>query len=179
MSGNNGDLRWYVIHTYSGYENKVKATIEKLVENNNMQDQIQEILVPVQDEIEFKNGEKKVVSHKIYPGYVFLKMIHNQDTWYKVRNTRGVTSFVGPESHPVPLTDEEVMAMGIETAAAVTNLNFAVGDPVTIIGTAFGENTTGVVKEINTKKLTAKVTVSMFGREIPAEVDFNQIMPLD
>jgi transcriptional antiterminator NusG len=178
MSENNGDLRWYVIHTYSGYENKVKATIEKLVENNNMQDQIQEIMVPVKEEYEIKNGEKKAVSHKVYPGYVFLKMIHNQDTWYKVRNTRGVTSFVGPESHPVPLTDEEVVSMGIESAS-VTNVDFAVGDPVIIIGSAFGENTTGIVKEINKKKMTAKVTVSMFGREIPAEVEFNQIRPME
>lgn len=178
MSGNNGDLRWYVIHTYSGYENKVKATIEKLVENNNMQDQIQEIMVPVREETEVKNGEKKVVSHKIYPGYVFLKMIHNQDTWYKVRNTRGVTSFVGPESHPVPLTDDEVFAMGIETEMPA-NVDFAVGDPVNIIGSAFGENTTGIVKEINLKKQTAKIAVSMFGREIPAEVKFNQIRPME
>lgn len=111
------ESRWYVVHTYSGYENKVKANIEKIVENRGMQDQIHEVSVPVQEVVEVKNGQKKTVQRKIFPGYVLIKMFMNEDTWYVVRNTRGVTSFVGPESKPVPLTPEEVIMMGIETHA--------------------------------------------------------------
>jgi len=106
--------QWYVVHTYSGYENKVKANIEKIVENRGMQDQIFEVIVPIQDTVEIKNGQKKNVQRKVYPGYVLLKMIMNDDTWYVVRNTRGVTSFVGPGSKPVPLTEDEIANMGIE-----------------------------------------------------------------
>lgn len=167
------ETKWYVIHTYSGYENKVKANIEKIVENRNMQDQILEVIVPVQDAIEEKNGQKKTVSRKVFPGYVLINMNMNDDTWYVVRNTRGVTSFVGPGSKPVPLTDEEVNAMGIETSMKPST-NLQKGDSVKITAGPF-ENSIGVISEINPHKQTVIVKVSIFGRETPTEIDFGQV----
>lgn len=167
------ETKWYVIHTYSGYENKVKANIEKIVENRNMQDQILEVIVPVQDAIEEKNGQKKTVSRKVFPGYVLINMNMNDDTWYVVRNTRGVTSFVGPGSKPVPLTDEEVNAMGIETSMKPST-NLQKGDSVKITAGPF-ENSIGVISEINPHKRTVIVKVSIFGRETPTEIDFGQV----
>ncbi len=169
-------LRWYVIHTYSGYENKVKTNIEKLVENGGLEDYIQEISVPLEEAVEIKNGVKKTVQRKKFPGYVLLKMIMNDDTWYVVRNTRGVTSFVGPGSKPVPLTDAEVMAMGLESVD-ITDIDIAVGDSVVVTSGAFADNV-GTVKEINLTKKTVTVAISLFGRETPMELDFTQVQPL-
>ena len=172
----NNQLRWYVIHTYSGYENKVKTNIEKLVENGGLEENIQEISVPMEEAVEIKNGVKKTVQRKKFPGYVLLKMIMNDDTWYVVRNTRGVTSFVGPGSKPVPLTDAEVMAMGLESVD-ITDIDIAVGDSVVVTAGAFADNV-GTVKEINLTKKTVTVAISLFGRETPMELDFTQVQPL-
>ena len=169
-------LRWYVIHTYSGYENKVKTNIEKLVENGGLEEYIQEISVPMEEAIEIKNGVQKTVQRKKFPGYVLLKMIMNDDTWYVVRNTRGVTSFVGPGSKPVPLPDAEVMAMGLESVE-ITDIDIAEGDSVMVTSGAFADNV-GVVKEINLAKKTVTVAISLFGRETPMELDFTQVQPL-
>ncbi len=166
------EMKWYVVHTYSGYENKVKANIEKIIENRGMQDQILEVSVPLQDVVEIKNGQKKTVQRKVFPGYVLLKMIMNDDTWYVVRNTRGVTSFVGPGSKPVPLTDEEVFAMGI--SSSIENIDVELGDAVKVIAGPFA-NSVGVIREINTNKKTVVVKPSIFGRETPVELDFGQI----
>jgi transcriptional antiterminator NusG len=176
MSEQENQVRWYVVHTYSGYENKVKANIEKLVENRGMHDLIQEVAVPVEDEVEIKNGQKKTVQRKTFPGYVLLKMVMNGDTWYVVRNTRGVTSFVGPGSKPVALTDEEVAAMGIESMS-VTNIDIAEGDSVLVVSGPFADSV-GVVKEINIGRKTVTVMLSMFGRETPMELGFNQVRPM-
>lgn len=172
----NNQLRWYVIHTYSGYENKVKTNIEKLVENSGLEEYIKEISVPMEEAVEIKNGVKKTVQRKKFPGYVLLKMIMNDDTWYVVRNTRGVTSFVGPGSKPVPLTDAEVMAMGLESVD-ITDIDISVGDSVVVTTGAFADNV-GTVKEINLAKKTVTVTISLFGRETPMELDFTQVQPL-
>ena len=169
------EAKWYVVHTYSGYENKVKANIEKIIENRGMHDQIFEVSVPLQDVVEVKNGQKKTVSRKVFPGYVLLKMIMNDDTWYVVRNTRGVTSFVGPGSKPVPLTDDEVIAMGIETRNE--NFDLEVGESVKVCKGPFADSV-GVVKEININKRTVIVILSIFGRETPVELDYSQIEKL-
>ncbi len=166
------ESRWYVVHTYSGYENKVKANIEKIIENRGMQDQIHEVSVPMQDVVEMKNGQKKTVQRKVFPGYVLLKMVMNDDTWYVVRNTRGVTSFVGPGSKPVPLTDAEVRTMGI--GGEVESIDVEIGDAVKVANGPFAESV-GLVKEINTNKKTVVVKLSIFGRETPVELDFAQI----
>jgi transcriptional antiterminator NusG len=168
--------QWYVVHTYSGYENKVKANIEKTIENRNMGDQILQVVVPVQETAEIKNGQKKLIQRRIYPGYVMLKMLMNDDTWYVVRNTRGVTSFVGPGSKPVPLSDKEVMAMGIE-APLVEELDIALGDTVRVISGPFLDST-GTVKEINPHKHAIVVKIMVFGRETPVELDFMQVQRL-
>ena len=176
MSEHENQAKWYVVHTYSGYENKVKANIEKLVENRGMQEIIQEVSVPLMDEVEVKNGQKRVVQHKIFPGYVLVKMIMNDESWYVVRNTRGVTSFVGPGSKPVPLTDQEVYDMGIETFT-LADMDYAVGDTVIVKEGPFAEST-GIVKEVNIGKRSVIVGISIFGRETPMELDFNQVQPL-
>ena len=167
--------QWYVVHTYSGYENKVKANIEKIVENRSMQDQIFEVVVPLQDTIEIKNGQKKNVQRKVYPGYVLLKMLMNDDTWYVVRNTRGVTSFVGPGSKPVPLTEAEIAGMGIDMPQETIDVE--VGDSVKVTTWPF-ENSVATVKEVNMSKRTVTVTLSVFGRETPVELEFNQVQKL-
>jgi transcriptional antiterminator NusG len=167
------EVRWYVVHTYSGYENKVKANLEKIVENRNMNDVIHEIKVPVQDVVEIKNGQRKNVQRKVFPGYVLIKMEMNDDTWYVVRNTRGVTSFVGPGSKPVALTDEEAFGMGIEVSGV--KLDIAEGEAVKITKGPF-ENSIGVIKEININKKMVTVMLSIFGRETPVELSFGQIL---
>ena len=167
------DPKWYVVHTYSGYENKVKANIEKIIENRAMQDLITQVVVPVQDAVEIKNGKKKNVQRKVFPGYVLLNMVMNDDTWYIVRNTRGVTSFVGPGSKPVPLTDKEVESMGIELPHEVIDL--AVNDSVRVISGPF-ETSIGSIREINQSKRTVVVRLSIFGRETPLEMDFSQVV---
>jgi len=166
------EARWYVVHTYSGYENKVKANIEKIIENRSMQDQIHEVVVPVTDSIEIKNGVKKTVSRKIFPGYVLLKMFMNDDTWYVVRNTRGVTSFVGPGSKPVPLSEDEIKFMGINVNQDM--IEFTPGDSVKVTDGPF-EGSIGIIKEVNTNKHSAIVKLSIFGRETPVELSFTQI----
>lgn len=164
--------RWYVAHTYSGYENKVKANIEKLVENRNMQDVIFEVRVPMEEQVEIKNGKKKITQKKIFPGYVLVKMLMTDESWYVVRNTRGVTGFVGPGSKPVPLTDAEVKALGVEKN--LVKLDAQLGDSVKVVSGPF-ENFIGVIQEIHNDKQKVKVLVSMFGRETPVELEFTQI----
>jgi len=164
--------KWYVVHTFSGYENKVKANIEKAIKNRNMQELIHAVEVPLQQEIEEKNGVKKTVQRKIFPGYVLVKMIMTDDTWYVVRNTRGVTGFVGPDSKPVSLSLEEIKNMGIDSILPVPNVRL--GDVVILLTGAF-ENSEGVVKEIHQSKGTIVVSVSGFGREFPVEISMNQV----
>lgn len=176
MAEYNDEIRWYVVHTYSGYENKVKADLEKTVENRQLQDRIVEIKVPMEDTIEIKNGKKKVVQRKVFPGYVLVKMRVDDETWYIVRNTRGVTSFVGPGSKPIPLTDEEVMGMGVENVPIV--LDIEEGQSVNVISGPL-EGFVGVVTEISHEKQKMKVNVSMFGRETPVELDFYQVKPIN
>lgn len=166
------DAQWYVVHTYSGYENKVKANIEKTIENRNLQDQILEVSVPIQEVIELKNGIKKKVPKKMFPGYVLLNMEMNDDTWYVVRNTRGVTGFVGPGSKPVPLTETEMKNMGIKSEEE--NIGFEVGSLVTVISGVW-ENTQGVIKAINNNKQSVTITIDMFGRETPVEISFTEV----
>lgn len=165
--------KWYVVHTYSGYENKVKANIEKLVENRGMQDQIIEISVPLREEVEIKNGQRKVVQRKVFHGYVLIKMFMNDDTWYVVRNTRGVTSFVGPGSKPVPLTEDEVKRMGIGQEIDEP-IELEIGDVVLVNSEFMGESS-GTISEINYKKRTVTVNILAFGRETPTEVDVNEV----
>ena len=164
--------KWYVVHTFSGYENKVKANIEKAIKNRNMQELIHAVEVPLQQEIEEKNGVKKTVQRKTFPGYVLVKMVMTDDTWYVVRNTRGVTGFVGPDSKPVSLSLEEVKNMGIDAFGPVATVK--VGDAVTLLTGAF-ENSEGIVKEVHQSKGTVVVSVSGFGREFPVEISMNQI----
>lgn len=165
---------WYVVHTYSGYENKVKANIEKTIENRKLQDQIFEVTVPMQDVIEIKNGARKQVQKKQFPGYVLINMIMNDDTWYVVRNTRGVTGFVGPGSKPVPLTDVEMRSLGIRDNNADIEVDFAEGDTVSVIGGVW-KDTVGVIQSVNISKQTVKINVELFGRETPVEIDFMDV----
>ncbi len=167
--------KWYVVHTYSGYENKVKANIEKIVENRNMQDFILDIVVPMEEQIEIKDGKKKATLRKVFPGYVLIKMIMTDESWYIVRNTRGVTGFVGPGSKPVPLTDDEIKTMGVEEFAPI--LDYEVGDSIRVISGPL-ENFIGIVEEINLEKKKVKVSVSMFGRETPVELELVQIQKI-
>ena len=168
------ETNWYVVHTYSGYENKVKANIEKTIENRKLQDQILEVSVLMQDVIEVKNGVKKQVQKKLFPGYVLLNMEMNDDTWYVVRNTRGVTGFVGPGSKPVPLTDIEMRNMGIKNKSNEILIDFEVGDTIIVTSGAW-ENTTGNIKQINNHKQVVTINVDMFGRETPVEISFTEI----
>jgi transcriptional antiterminator NusG len=170
---------WYVVHTYSGYENKVKANIEKLVENRGMQDRILEVQVPVYDETEVKNGQKKTVSRKIFPGYVLVNMEMNDETWYVVRNTRGVTGFVGPGSKPVPLTELEIQNMGVvhSELLAEEKIDIDIGESVRIMEGPFGGNI-GAVREINMNKRVVIVLLSFFGRETPVELGFTQVQKI-
>ena len=166
------EAKWYVVHTYSGYENKVKANIEKTIENRKLQDQILEVSVPMQNVVELKNGAKKQVQKKMFPAYVLINMIMNDDTWYVVRNTRGVTGFVGPGSKPVPLTEEEMVSMGL--CKEEMSVSYEVGD-VVMITSGIWENTTGIVKEVNDLKQYVTINIDMFGRETPVEIGFLDI----
>ncbi|MBS4538010.1 transcription termination/antitermination protein NusG [Clostridium sp. D2Q-11] len=167
--------KWYVVHTYSGHENKVKANIEKLVENRGMQDIITDILVPMEEYVEVKDGKKKVKERKKFPGYVIVKMLITDESWYLVRNTRGVTGFVGPGSKPVPLTPDEIKNMGVQEA--LPQIDIKINDSIKVISGPF-ENFMGTVKEINNEKRKIKVFVSMFGRETLVELDFDQVESL-
>ena len=166
------EAKWYVAHTYSGYENKVKANIEKTVENRNLQDQIFEVLVPLETVVEVKDGKKKTVQRKTFPGYVFVKMVMNDDSWYVVRNTRGCTGFVGPEGEPQPLTDEEVRNNALERVSV--KVNYEVGDLVNVVDGPL-EGFSGTVDEIDVDNNSVKVTVSMFGRENQVEFELDQL----
>ena len=166
------EAKWYVVHTYSGYENKVKANIEKTIENRKLQDQILEVSVPMQNVVELKNGAKKQVQKKMFPAYVLINMVMNDDTWYVVRNTRGVTGFVGPGSKPVPLTEEEMVSMGL--CKDETSIAFEVGDMV-VITSGVWKDQTGIVREVNDEKQYVKINIDMFGRETPAEIGFLDI----
>ena len=170
------EANWFVVHTYSGYENKVKANIEKTIENRQLQDQILEVTVPMEEAFEMKNGVKKQVSRKMFPGYVLLHMIMNDDTWYVVRNTRGVTGFVGPGSQPVPLTEEEMKNLGINVPKVV--VDYAVGDNV-VVTSGVWKDTSGVVKSVNEGKQCVTINVDMFGRETPVEINFSEVKKLE
>ncbi|MGI6069333.1 MAG: transcription termination/antitermination protein NusG [Blautia sp.] len=167
------EAKWYVVHTYSGYENKVKANIEKTIANRHLEDQILEVRIPMQDVVELKNGVQKQVEKKMFPCYVLLNMVMNDDTWYVVRNTRGVTGFVGPGSKPVPLTEEEMLPLGIQRESDIV-VDFEVGDEVVVTGGAW-KDTTGVVQNINTQKQVVTINVELFGRETPVEISFTEI----
>jgi len=170
------NAKWYVIHTYSGYENKVKTNIEKIVENRGMQDLILDIRVPMEEVMEQKGEERKLVMRKVLPGYVIIKMVMTDETWYVVRNTRGVTSFVGPGSKPVSLTEEEIIDLGIEKYVA--EVNFNVGDSIKVCAGPLADFI-GVVEEINMEKEKVRVCVSIFGRDTPVELDFYQVEELE
>ncbi len=167
-----GQAKWYVVHTYSGHENKVKVNIEKMVENRNMQNLILEVVVPTENVIEVKDGQRKIKTRKMFPGYVIIKMIVTNESWYLVRNTQGVTGFVGHGSEPIPLTDEEVARMGIEKV--FIELNVEVGEMVRVISGPF-ESFMGTVEDINPDKQVLTVKVSMFGRDTPVELEFAQV----
>ncbi len=168
--------KWYVLHTYSGYEAMVKSSLEQLIENNNLQDSIFDLRIPMEQTIEEKNGKKKVVERKLLPCYVFIKMIYSNQVWYLVTNTRGVTGFVGPQGRPLPLKEEEVRKMQLEKVAV--NADFAVGDSVSIdAGPLAGF--IGEIKELNDSTQKAKVNVLMFGRNTDVEVDYVQIKKID
>ena len=166
------EAHWYVVHTYSGYENKVKANIDKTIENRHLEDQILEVRVPMQDVVEMKNGANKTVSKKMFPGYVLINMVMNDDTWYVVRNTRGVTGFVGPGSTPVPLTDMEMKPLGINTAEV--EVDFEEGDMVTVTGGVW-KDTVGVIQAMNLGKQSVTINVELFGRETPVEISFADV----
>ena len=178
MSQKNYDMtaRWYVVHTYSGYENKVKTDLEKTVKNRDLEEYFFEIIVPMEEQIEIKEGKRKANLKKVFPGYVLIKMIVTEETWYIVRNTRGVTGFVGSGTDPIPLTDEEIRKMGFEDIAI--NVDYNVNDNVQILGGPLN-GYTGIVQEINKEKNKVKVLVSMFGRETPVELEFSQVQKLD
>lgn len=170
------EARWYVVHTYSGYENKVASNLETTVENRGLKDLIQEIRVPTEKVTEIKDSKTREVERKVFPGYVIVKMIMNDDSWYVVRNIRGCTGFVGPSSKPVPLTDEEVARLGVETRSVEVNYN--VGDSVRIIDGPF-DDSIGIVDELNTEKNSVRVIIHMFGRETPVELELNQVEPVE
>jgi len=168
--------RWYVVHTYSGYENKVKTDLEKTVKNRELEDFFFEIIVPMEEQIEIKDGQKKTNLKKVFPGYVLIKMIVTEESWYIVRNTRGVTGFVGSGTDPIPLSDEEIRKMGFDDVPV--NVDYNVEDNVSILGGPL-DGYTGIVKEIKKDKNKVIVLVSMFGRETPVELEFSQVQKLD
>ena len=169
------EANWYVVHTYSGYENKVKANIEKTIENRHLEEQILEVRVPMQYVVEMKDGQSRQVPKKMFPGYVLINMIMNDDTWYVVRNTRGVTGFVGPGSKPVPLTDEEMRPLGIRIDHV--QMSYAEGDSVVVLGGVW-KDTVGVIQAINENKQSVTINVDLFGRETPVEISFTEIRKL-
>lgn len=166
------EANWYVVHTYSGYENKVKVDLEKTIENRNLQDQILEVSVPMQSVVEIKNGVEKAADKKLLPGYVLIHMVMNDDTWYVVRNTRGVTGFVGPGSKPVPLSEEEMASLGFKAPDVV--VGFEEGDAV-VVTAGVWKDTVGAIKSINEGKKTVTISVDLFGRETPVELAFKEV----
>ena len=170
------EANWYVVHTYSGYENKVKANIEKTIENRGLQDEILEVRIPMEEVVEVKNGVKKAALRKLFPGYVMINMVMNDDTWYVVRNTRGVTGFVGPGSKPVPLTEAEMKPLGIKND--VVSVDFAEGDMIVVLAGAW-KDTVGAVQKMEYQKGTVTSNVELFGRETPVEISFEEVRKVD
>ena len=168
----NLEPRWYVVHTYSGYENKVKTDLEKTIKNRELEDYFFDIVVPMEEQIEIKDGKRKANLKKVCPGYVLVKMIVTEESWYIVRNTRGVTGFVGSGTDPIPLTNEEIRNMGFETT--IINVDYEVNDSVKVVNGPLS-GFIGTVQEINKEKNKVKVMVSMFGRETPVELEFSQV----
>ena len=166
------EAKWYVAHTYSGYENKVKADLDKTIANRGLEEQILEVRVPMQDVVEVKNGARKTVHKKMFPGYVLVNMIMNDETWYVVRNTRGVTGFVGPGSKPVPLTEAEMKPLGIKTENVT--IDFVEGETIVVVAGAW-KDTVGVVQRIDYGKQTCTINVELFGRETPVEIGFEEV----
>ena len=166
------EANWYVVHTYSGYENKVMDDITNTIKNRGLQDQILDVMVPVQDVIEVKNGKRKPSKRKLFPGYVLVNMIMNDETWYVVRNTRGVTGFVGPGSKPVPLSDAEMKPLGIKTENVT--IDFEEGETIVVVAGPW-RDTIGVVQRIDYGKQTATINVELFGRETPVEIGFEEV----
>lgn len=175
MSDTNSEARWYVAHTYSGYENKVKMDLEQTIVNRGLQDVILEVSVPTRPVIEVKNGVEKKSEKKIFPGYVLVHMIMNDDTWYVVRNTRGVTGFVGPGSKPVPLSEEEIEKLGAGKSEIM--VDFDIGDTVTVMNGAW-KDMVGVITAIDDEKKTVTINVEMFGRETPVELSYGEVQKL-
>ena len=174
MSQDNANIepKWYVVHTYSGYENKVKTDLEKTIKNRELEDFFFDIIVPMEEQIEIKDGKRKTNLKKVFPGYVLVKMIVTEESWYIVRNTRGVTGFVGSGTDPIPLTNEEIRNMGFEMT--VVNVDYDVNDTVRVVNGPLS-SFIGTVQEINKEKNKVKVLVSMFGRETPVELEFSQV----
>lgn len=168
--------KWYVIHTYSGYENKVAKNIETVVENQSLQALIEEVRVPTEKVREVKDNKEREVERKVFPGYVLVKMILTDDSWYVIRNIRGVTGFVGPGSKPVPLSEQEVAALGVETVHV--EVTYAVGDTVRVVAGPL-EGFVGVVNAIDTDRNLVTITVSMFGRDNQVELELNQVVAAD
>ena len=169
------DAKWYVAHTYSGYENKVKADLDKTIENRHLEEEILEVRVPMEEVVEVRNGVKKTVQRKLFPGYVLVNMVMNDDTWYVVRNTRGVTGFVGPGSKPVPLTEAEMKSLGIKTDNI--SIDFADGDVIVVVAGAW-KDTVGAVQRLDYGKQTITINVELFGRETPVEIGFAEVRKL-
>ena len=170
------EAKWYVAHTYSGYENKVKADLEKTIENRHLEDEILEVRVPMQEVVEMKNGAKKTVQKKLFPGYVLVNMIMNDDTWYVVRNTRGVTGYVRPGSKPVPLSEAEMKPLGIKSDNV--SIDFTEGDTIVVVAGAW-KDTVGAVYKIDYNKQTVTINVELFGRDTPVEISFSEVRKLD
>ena len=168
--------KWYVVHTFSGYENKVATDLLTIVENRHLQDQIHEVRIPTETVVEIKDNQRKEVERKIFPGYVLVKMIMSDENWFVVRNVRGCTGFVGPNGKPVPLTEREIASLGVEKKEII--VNYAVGDTVSIIDGPL-ENFSGTVDEIDQEKNMVRVTISMFGRETSVELELDQVEPMD
>ena len=168
--------KWYVVHTFSGYENNVATNLEKIVENRHLQDWIQEVRVPTETVVEVKDNQRKEVERKIFPGYVLVKMVLTDDSWFVVRNVRGCTGFVGPNGKPVPLTEKEIAALGVEKKEIV--IDYKGGDTVKIVDGPL-ENFSGIVEEIDTEKDMVRVTISMFGRETSVELELEQAELMD
>ena len=173
---NKVEPKWYVVHTYSGYENKVKTDLEKTIKNRELEDFFFNIVVPMEEQVEIKDGKRKTNLKKVFPGYVLIKMIVTEESWYIVRNTRGVTGFVGSGTDPIPLTDAEIRNMGFD--AVPVNIDYDVSDTVQVVNGPL-EGFVGTVQEINKEKQKVKVLVSMFGRETPVELEFSQVQKVD
>ncbi len=176
MSQEQKEANWYVIHTYSGYENKVKTDLEKTIKNRELEDFFFNIVVPMEEQVEIKDGKRKTNLKKVFPGYVLIKMIVTEESWYIVRNTRGVTGFVGSGTDPIPLTEAEIRNMGFDDVPV--NVDYDVNDTVQVVNGPL-EGFVGNVQEINQEKQKVKVLVSMFGRETPVELEFAQVQKVN